>query len=87
MREDCFSASDTDFQQRCAQILEKLADAAMGSQNYNEAAENFSTMLSLNPPNCVDILIKRSKARAMMGSWDDALKDADEVYFVTHCHR
>ena len=70
----------TDFQQRCTQKLEKLADVAMSSQNYNEAAERFSTILSLNPPNRVDILIKRSKAQVMMNSWEEALKDADEVY-------
>ena len=54
----------------------------MGSQNYNEATEHFSTILSLNPVDHVDALIKRSKAQVMMNSWEDALKDADEVYFV-----
>ena len=67
------------------QKLEKLAEIAMGSQNYNEAAEHFSTILSLNPLDRIDILIKRSKSRAMMNLWEDALKDADEVYFVPQC--
>lgn len=52
----------------------------MDNQNYAEAAEHFSTMLSVAPEGCVDTLIKRSKARAKMDSWEDALKDADEVY-------
>ena len=55
----------------------------MGSQNYNEAAEHLSTMLLLDTEDRVDILIKRSRARAMMESWIDALRDADEVYFVS----
>ena len=58
----------------------------MGSQNYNEAAEHFSTLLSLGTEDHVDILIKRSRARAMMESWEDALRDADEVYSVSIHH-
>ena len=58
----------------------------MGSQNYSGAAEHFSTMLSLDTEDSVDILIKRSRARAMMESWEDALKDADEVYSVSPHH-
>ena len=51
----------------------------MGSENYQEAAEYFSTILSLDPVDRVDTLIKRSKARAMMNAWEDRLKDANEV--------
>ena len=58
----------------------------MGSQNYSEAAECLSTMLSLDIENRVDILIKRSRARAMMESWEDALRDADEVYSMSSHH-
>ena len=54
----------------------------MGSQNYNEAVEHFSTILSFDSVNRVDTLTKRSKAQVMMNLWEDALKDADEVYFV-----
>ena len=59
----------------------------MGSQNYNEVTEHFSMILSLNPVDRVDALVKRSKAQVMMGSWEDALKDADEVYFLPQCRR
>ena len=58
----------------------------MSSQNYSEAVEHYSTMLSVDTGNRVDTLMKRSKARAMMKSWDDAVRDADEVYFVTQLH-
>ena len=54
----------------------------MESRSYNEAAEHFSTILSLNPADRIDIFIQRSKARASMNSWGDALSDADEVLFV-----
>ena len=54
----------------------------MESGNYAEAAGYFSTMLSLNPENQMDILIKRSRAQVFMKEYDKALCDADEVYFV-----
>ena len=55
----------------------------MSSENYTEAVEHFSTMLLLDPEDRVDILIKRSRTRAMMELWEDALRDADEVYSVS----
>ena len=54
----------------------------MESENYAEAAGYFSTMLSLNPANRMDILIKRSRAHVFMELCDEALCDAEEVYFV-----
>ena len=73
----------TGFQRRCYQRSEELANGAMGSENYTEAAEHFSTMLSFGTEDCADVLIKRSRARAMMESWEDALRDADEVSSVS----
>ena len=58
----------------------------MGSHTYSKAAEHFSTMLSLGIKDRADILIKRSRARVMVGSWEDALRDADEVYSVSIHH-
>ena len=55
---------DIGFQWRCTERLEKLGDTAMYSRSYNKAAEHFSTVLSLNPVDPMDILIKRSKARS-----------------------
>ena len=63
-------------------MLEKLGDVEMESENYAEAAGYFSTMLSLNPTNRVDILIKRSRAQVFTEEYDKALCDADEVYFM-----
>lgn len=51
----------------------------MNTQNYNGAVELLSTILSLNLVDRADILIKRSQARALMESWDEALSDANEV--------
>ena len=58
----------------------------MDSQNYSQAAEHFSTLLSLDTEDRVDILIKRSRAQAMMELWEDALRDADEVDSVFPHH-
>ena len=55
----------------------------MGSENYTEAAELFSTMLSLDTEDRVDILVKRSRAQAMMELWEGALRDANEVHSVS----
>ena len=74
------------FQRRCYQRYEKLADDAMGSENYTEAADHLSTMLSLDTKDRVDTLIKRSRARVVMESWEDALRDADEVYSMSSRH-
>ena len=59
----------------------------MDSQDYNEAAEHFSTVLLLDPGDRIEVLIKRNKARASMKAWEDALSDADEVYFAPQCFR
>ena len=69
----------TGFKQRCYRRFEKLVNDAMSSENYIEVAEHLSTMLLLDTEDHVDILIKRSRARAMVESWEDALRDADEV--------
>ena len=54
----------------------------MSSRKYSQAEEHFSTILSLNPLDRIHILVKRSKVRVLMNSWDEALNDADEVCFV-----
>lgn len=59
----------------------------MDSQNYNEAAEHFSTILSLDLVDRVEILVKRSKIRALMSLWEEALSDADEVCFIPQYSR
>ena len=60
----------------------------MCSQHYSKVAEHLSTLLLLDTEDRMDILMKRSRARAMMESWEDALRDADEVYCViSSCHK
>ena len=51
----------------------------MSGRQYDEAVSQYSTALSLEPPTPQVLLAKRSKARAGMGSWEDALNDANEV--------
>ena len=61
-----------------------MGDTAMGSENYDEAIQRYSDALTLEPTNQSDILLKRSKVRAAMGSWEEALIDADKVWNVFH---
>ena len=56
----------------------------MDSNNYDEAIKQYSNALTLDPTNQHDILLKRSKVRAVMGSWEEALIDADKVWIVFH---
>ena len=65
--------------QECIKPIEGSADAALQSENPEEAIQQYSTALTLDPLNPAGLLVKRSKARAMSGSWEDALNDADGV--------
>ena len=58
-------------------MLEALGDAALNSGELDEAIARYSSALSLNPS--INVLLKRSKARASNGLWEDALADANEV--------
>lgn len=60
-------------------MVEALGDAAINSGEYDNAISRYTSALSLNPSNPIDVLVKRSKARASKGSWADALADATEV--------
>ena len=60
-------------------MLEDLGDTAITSQEHDEAIARYSSALSLDPTTRVDILVKRSKARASKGLWADALTDANDV--------
>lgn len=52
------------------------------SKKYDDAIGQYSFALSLDPPNKAGLFIKRSKARAAMGSWQEALDDADMVWLL-----
>lgn len=70
-----------DLVQKCLATLESNGDAAVKSGDPQGAIVQYSTALSLNPLDPARFFVKRSNARAMLGSWEDALKDADEVRF------
>ncbi|KAG9309770.1 hypothetical protein JVU11DRAFT_10144 [Chiua virens] len=67
------------FQRRCKDMLEKLGENAMNSQQYDEAVQHLSIVLSLDRIDRIDALVKRSEALVLIGAWEDALTDADEV--------
>ena len=58
----------------------------MSARKFDEAVSRYSAALSLDPSTLRSLpvlLAKRSKARAAMGSWQDAINDANEVpHFV-----
>lgn len=56
-----------------------MGDAATHLQAHDEAIEQYSVALSLNPPTARSLYLKRSKARAITSLWEDAISDADEV--------
>ena len=51
----------------------------MNAEEYDKAILQYTTALSLNPVAPHVLLIKRSKAHASKGEWEDALSDAHEV--------
>ena len=59
--------------------LVKLGDTATDFKSYEEAIKLYSDALTLDSTNQCGILLKRSKVRAAMGSWEEALIDADKV--------
>ncbi|KAF8552461.1 hypothetical protein OG21DRAFT_1511487 [Imleria badia] len=65
--------------QGCIKPLEDCGDGAMQSKNPSQAILQYSSALSLNPSNPEGLFVKRSKAHAMLGLWEEALKDADEA--------
>ena len=74
----------SDFMQRAADKPEDLGDAAAAAQRYDKAISLYTTALSLKPHSPQGILMKRSKMYMTVGSWKQALDDANQVcHFVT----
>ena len=69
----------SDFKLRFAEKLERLGDAAVDAQHYDDAITRYSTALSLDPSIRKDALIKRSKVYMAKGLWEDALDDTNQV--------
>lgn len=72
-------SSSSEFTGRCVAAFESMGDAATHSHAHDEAIEQYSVALSLNPPAAQGLYLKRSKGRALKGIWDDAISDANEV--------
>ncbi|KAF8552132.1 hypothetical protein OG21DRAFT_1498629 [Imleria badia] len=68
-----------DLKRKCIDKLEVLGDMALNSGEHDNAIARYTAALSLDPSNPVDILVKRSNARASKKLWKDALMDANEV--------
>lgn len=51
----------------------------MDAGRYDEAISQYSAALSLNASSPQTLFVKRSKAHAAKGLWEDALSDANEV--------
>jgi len=51
----------------------------MNSQRHDAAIFDYSAALSLDPAPRQGLLIKRSKAYVLRGSWENALNDANTV--------
>ncbi|KAG8215514.1 hypothetical protein J3R82DRAFT_9161 [Butyriboletus roseoflavus] len=66
------------FKSRCVEMLESQGDGAM---HYDDAITQYTVALAINPTPLLaaTLFMKRSKARAALSLWDDALKDAEEA--------
>jgi tetratricopeptide (TPR) repeat protein len=74
----------SEFSRRCVASFESMGDAATHLQAHDEAIEQYSVALSLNPTTAHGLYLKRSKARAIKGFWEDAISDANEVWLFFH---
>ena len=48
------------------------------AKKYDEAISQYTAALSLDPPQPISLLIKRSKARAQKKLWVGALEDGNK---------
>ena len=59
----------------------------MDCEDYVVAIKWYSDALTLGPPAQRDILLKRSKAHAILGSWEEVLLDVDKVTIACRIQR
>ena len=67
------------LKRKCVSKLEALGDVALDSGEHDGAIAQYTSALSLDPAEPMEIFFKRSKARAEKGLWGDALVDANEA--------
>ena len=53
----------------------------MNARQFDEAVSQYTAALSLDPVSPRDLRVKRSRAYAEKGKWEDALNDANEVVY------
>ena len=82
LQRHCSCNGLSDFRQRAAEKPEDLGDTAAAAQRYDEAISLYTTALSLKPLSPQGILVKRSKMYTMLGSWEQALDDANQVHYL-----
>ncbi|KAI5984704.1 hypothetical protein EDC04DRAFT_3149940 [Pisolithus marmoratus] len=68
----------SDFTKRCGMTLEHVVDKAFGSAKDDDGLTQHSNVLAFSS-GAAGLLIKRSRARATKGLWEDALQDANEA--------
>ncbi|KAG6375324.1 WD40-repeat-containing domain protein [Boletus reticuloceps] len=68
------------LKKQCLEASESLAEEAMRNGNYDDAIAWYSAALDLDPASPEQILMKRSDAYAAKDSWENALRDANEVF-------
>ncbi|KAI9461109.1 hypothetical protein HD554DRAFT_1529887 [Boletus coccyginus] len=73
--------------EKCVTLPGTTGDGAFISEKHDGVVAQYSAALSPNPTNSVNLLVERSRARAAMRLWGDALEDANEVIRMDpSCH-
>lgn len=73
----------SDFKYRCSEKLEQFGDAAMDTEEHDEALTYYSAVLTIYPAKTTrGFSILQSKVCMAKRRWRDALRHADEVSTV-----
>ncbi|KIK21820.1 hypothetical protein PISMIDRAFT_533738 [Pisolithus microcarpus 441] len=65
------------FAQRCVITHERVGDKALDSAEHDGALAQYPAALSLIPASPAGLFMKRSRAQAAKGLWEEALQDAN----------
>lgn len=75
-----FDHSPSDFRYRCSEKMGRFGDAAMDSQQHNEAIQDYSAALSIHPADTPGFFILRSKICMANSLWEEAIHEAQQVH-------